>query len=81
MNKAKLLKLARLIREPVEDEVPKGYFSREQLQEALGMGKEQTCKVIRDFIQANQSKVAMIKLRRKNLSGTISIIPYYKIDL
>jgi hypothetical protein len=81
MNKAKLLKLARLIREPIQDEVPDGYFSREQLQEAFKMGKEQTCKVIRDFIQANQSKVAMRKLRRKNSSGTISIIPYYKIDL
>jgi hypothetical protein len=81
MNKAKLLKLARLIREPAEDEVPKGYFSREELQEALGFGKEETCKVIRKFIQNNKGKVAMRKLRRKNSSGTISIIPHYKIDL
>jgi hypothetical protein len=81
MNKAKLLKLARLIREPIQDEVPNGYFSREQLQEAFGMGKEQTCKIIKEFIQANPSKVAMRKLKRKNSSGTISIIPYYKIDL
>jgi hypothetical protein len=81
MNKAKLLKLARLIREPSEDEVPEGYFSREQLQEAFNMGKENTCKVIKKFIQENPSKIAMRKLRRKNSSGTISIVPYYKIDL
>jgi len=81
MNKAKLLKLARLIREPAEDEVPKGYFSREELQTTFGIGKEQTCKIIRDFIQANQGNVDMRKLRRKNSSGTISIVPYYKIDL
>jgi hypothetical protein len=81
MNKAKLLKLARLIRETSEDEVPDGYFSREQIQESLGMGKENTCKVIRKFIKKNEGSVAMKKLRRKNSSGTISIIPYYKIDL
>ena len=81
MNKAKLLKLARLLRQPIEDEVPEGYYSREQLQEAFGMGKENTCKVIKRFIQDNPDKVAMRKLRRKNSSGTLSIVPYYKIDL
>lgn len=81
MNKAKLLKLASLLRQPIEDEVPDGYFSREQVQEALGMGKENTCKVIKKFINDNPTKILVKKLRRRNTSGTLSIIPYYKMDI
>jgi hypothetical protein len=81
MNKAKLLKLAQLIKQPVEDEVPDGYFSREQLQEVFNMGKENTCKVIKKYINDNPTKASVKKLRRRNSSGTISIVPYYKIDV
>lgn len=81
MNKAKLLKLARLIREPIQDEVPEGYFSREELQKTFGVNKESTCKILKNYINENKNKVVVKNLRRKNSSGTISIIPYYKIDL
>jgi len=81
MNKAKLLKLAQLLRQPIEDEVPNGYFSREQLQETFGMGKENTCKVIKKYTNDNPTKISVKKLRRRNSSGTISIVPYYKIDV
>jgi len=79
MNKAKLLKLSRLLREPVQDEVPEGYFSRDELQNIYNETKENTCKIIRNFMKNNPEKITMRKLRIKNTAGTISIIPHYKI--
>lgn len=64
-----------------EDEIPDGFYSREQLQEAFEMTKENTCKIIKKYIHKNPKKVVVRKLKRRNSSGTISIIPYYKIDL
>ena len=80
MNKAKLIKLSKLLREPNADVIPDGYFSREQLQNIYKETKENTCKIIRKFMSKNPDKITMKKFRVKNVSGTISIIPYYKFN-
>lgn len=81
MNKTKLLKLVRALKEPTLDTIPRGWKSRFQLQKEMNVHFATMCLIIKKLKTAHPDKVHVRKFRVKNCVGNVAIVPFYKIDL
>ena len=82
MNKTKLLKLAKeLSREGTTDSVPKGYYTRTEIEKILNRGTDYVCRFLKELQQNKPDKIITKRYKIRNASGGVSSIPHYKINL
>ena len=81
MNKAKLIKIQKLFISSSEDTIPKGYYRREEIQKQLDCSADKACKFIKQYATKYPNSVKIKRFIIRNSAGTLSSIPFYKIDL
>ena len=78
MNKNKLLKIVELVKLSSEDIIPKGYYTREELQENMHCKRDKVCRLIKEYSKRYPDKIKVKKFKIRNTSGTLSSVPHYK---
>lgn len=82
MNKIKLLKLAQeLSREGTTDLVPKGYYTRADIEKMLNRGTDYVCRFLKELQQNKPDQIITKRYKIRNSAGGVSSVPHYKINL